>query len=61
MALINCPDCGHKVSDSAKTCPNCNSNIAEHIVTEKWKNRILVWWPSVLIFIVAYILLYLFM
>lgn len=35
MALISCPECGHDVSDSAVTCPNCgfrlkkqkNSNI----------------------------------
>jgi hypothetical protein len=23
MALITCPDCGKKVSDSAHACPNC--------------------------------------
>lgn len=23
MALINCPHCGHKISDRAKTCPYC--------------------------------------
>lgn len=23
MSLINCPECGHQVSDRAKTCPNC--------------------------------------
>ena len=23
MALLNCPDCKHELSDKAKTCPNC--------------------------------------
>lgn len=23
MALINCPECGNQVSDTAKRCPNC--------------------------------------
>lgn len=23
MSLINCKECGHKVSDSAKACPSC--------------------------------------
>ena len=23
MALISCPDCNHKISDSAASCPNC--------------------------------------
>lgn len=37
MALINCPECNHQVSDKAQSCPNCgyplietlNTNIAE--------------------------------
>lgn len=61
MALINCPDCGKEVSDSAKTCPNCNSNIKEHLATEKWKNRTVKWLPSVIIFIIAYILISIFL
>lgn len=28
MALINCPECGHVVSDHAETCPNCGIRIA---------------------------------
>ena len=28
MALINCSECGHQVSDKAKTCPNCGCPIA---------------------------------
>lgn len=23
MAIIKCPECGHNVSDKAKSCPNC--------------------------------------
>ena len=23
MALIECPECGKKISDKATTCPNC--------------------------------------
>lgn len=28
MALIDCPDCGHRVSQLAPTCPNCGAPIA---------------------------------
>lgn len=28
MALIICPECGKKVSDLAKTCPDCGYPIA---------------------------------
>ena len=27
MALINCPECKHEVSDKAKSCPNCGYKI----------------------------------
>lgn len=27
MALINCSECGHQVSDKAKTCPSCGCPI----------------------------------
>lgn len=29
MALINCPECNHQVSDTANTCPNCGFNLKE--------------------------------
>ena len=29
MALIACPECGHKVSDTAQTCPSCGLGLAE--------------------------------
>lgn len=28
MSLMNCPECGYQVSDTARICPNCGSNIA---------------------------------
>ena len=28
MTLINCPECGKEVSDSAQSCPNCGVAIA---------------------------------
>lgn len=31
MALIKCPECGHQVSDQAKTCPSCGIDIAGKI------------------------------
>lgn len=27
MALINCPECGHQMSDTAKQCTNCGYKI----------------------------------
>ncbi len=27
MALINCPGCGHRISDKAKACPKCGHSI----------------------------------
>ena len=35
MALINCPECGKEVSDSAEMCPNCGYSIViEEYITE---------------------------
>ena len=31
MAIIKCPECGHQVSDRAKTCPSCGIEIAGKI------------------------------
>lgn len=33
MAIIKCPECGHDVSDRAKTCPHCGVDIAGQIIT----------------------------
>ena len=30
MAIIKCPECGHAVSDQAKSCPNCGFTINEN-------------------------------
>lgn len=30
--LITCPECGHQVSDQAKTCPSCGIEIAGNVV-----------------------------
>lgn len=27
MALIRCAECGHSVSDKAKTCPSCGRDV----------------------------------
>lgn len=29
MSLVDCPECGRKVSDKAVSCPNCGAPIAE--------------------------------
>lgn len=31
--LIQCPECGHQVSDKAPVCPHCGIEIANHITT----------------------------
>ncbi len=31
MAIIKCPECGHQISDKARTCPNCGIEIAGKI------------------------------
>ena len=31
MAIIKCPECGHEVSDQARTCPHCGIDIAGKI------------------------------
>lgn len=31
MALINCPECNHEISDTAKSCPNCGYTIRKVI------------------------------
>lgn len=29
MSLINCPECGKEISDTAKNCPNCGTIISK--------------------------------
>ena len=35
MALVNCPECGNKVSDTAEKCPYCGYSIAKYIEEKK--------------------------
>ncbi len=30
MALINCPECGKQISDSAKMCPHCGYELFDY-------------------------------
>lgn len=32
MSLIKCPECGHQVSDRARTCPSCGIDISGNII-----------------------------
>lgn len=31
MALLNCPECNGKVSDSASTCPHCGFPMTDYL------------------------------
>lgn len=35
MALIECPDCGRKVSDRAANCPDCACPVSEVVAEQK--------------------------
>lgn len=39
MALIECPDCGRKVSDRAASCPDCACPVAEVMAEEREEQR----------------------
>ncbi|MCR4902245.1 MAG: DUF2225 domain-containing protein [Butyrivibrio sp.] len=39
MALIDCPECGGKVSDSAEACPNCGYAVKKHFDTLKEEEK----------------------
>ena len=30
--ILNCPECGHKVSDKAPVCPGCGIEISGHVL-----------------------------
>lgn len=34
MALISCPECGKEISDTARSCPNCEYSIKEAPVNQ---------------------------
>ena len=40
MALIECKECGHMVSDKAVTCPNCGATLRVQSVKEKQQTNI---------------------
>ena len=40
MALIDCPECGREVSDSAVQCPHCGFGVKEYVVREREIARI---------------------
>lgn len=40
--LINCPECGHQVSDQAETCPSCGIAIAKKKKRNKKRTRLIV-------------------
>ncbi|MDR1042038.1 MAG: zinc-ribbon domain-containing protein [Deltaproteobacteria bacterium] len=35
MPLINCPDCGTQVSDSAPACPKCGRDLVPYLPKHK--------------------------
>ena len=39
MALIKCPKCGNKVSDTATACPNCSLNVKQWIIDDNKKKQ----------------------
>lgn len=38
MALISCPECGKKVSDTAKTCIHCGFQLSDDNIVDKVEN-----------------------
>ena len=43
MALIECPECGRKVSSMAKVCPDCGYPIAKVLLIKRIYKRLS--WP----------------
>ncbi len=40
MALISCPECKNKVSDSATSCPKCGTPITPQIIADASKKKV---------------------
>ncbi len=40
MALINCKECGHEVSDAAKVCPNCGAPVIRDVFCPKCGTKV---------------------
>lgn len=54
--LINCPECGHQVSDQAKTCPSCGIEIAGKVKSRPQRKHRTAITVLIVSFIVALIL-----
>ncbi len=42
MALINCPECGHMISDKAKSCPHCGYELSTIVKPTRKKSYIII-------------------
>jgi len=40
MALIACPECKKKISESASNCPNCGYQITPEIIAETYAKQL---------------------
>ena len=40
MALIECPECGHQVSDQAETCPSCGRRLNDRLAKLELENEL---------------------
>ena len=54
--LINCPECGHQVSDQAKTCPSCGIEIAGKVMSPAQRKRRTVLTVTIVSFVIVLIL-----
>jgi len=39
MALVECPECGHEVSDKAKMCPNCGVPLGGGMLCWEYRSK----------------------
>lgn len=53
MALIVCPECGHEVSDTAITCPNCGFTLKKELDNQKRNNFLKKYKVGIIIAVVA--------
>lgn len=61
MALIQCPECGKEISDSAKSCPNCGNPITsaekKNIRPKGMNKNLIIVVGIIVIIVVAFVLL----
>lgn len=62
MALINCPECGKQVSDSAIQCPNCGFGVDAYVKRQKdtINNKTKINNPKLLIRFISIVLVFVF-